>query len=41
MENKDYKELKEELNKRGLDLKPINRDSYSIKDEPKWEIVKL
>lgn len=34
-------ELRRELNKKGFDLKPINRDKYSIKDEPKWEIVKL
>lgn len=30
-----------QLNKMGYTLKPINRDKYAIKDEPKWEIVKL
>lgn len=39
--SEDYKKLISELNKQGLTLIPINRDSLSIKDEPKWEIVKL
>ena len=36
-----FEELIQELNKQGLTLIPINRDSLSIKDEPKWEVVKL
>lgn len=39
--SEDYKKLISELNKQGLTLIPINRDSLSIKDEPKWEVVKL
>ena len=33
-------ELIKALNAQGFDLKPINRDRFAIKDEPKWEIVK-
>lgn len=29
------------MNAMGYTLEPINRDKYSIKDEPKWRIVKL
>lgn len=36
-----FEELIQELNKQGLTLIPINRDEYSIKNEPKWQIVKL
>lgn len=36
--SEDYKKLISELNKQGLTLIPINRDSLSIKDEPKWEV---
>jgi hypothetical protein len=36
-----FEELIQELNKQGLTLIPINQDSLSIKDEPKWKIVKL
>lgn len=39
--SENYKKFISELNKQGLTLIPINRDSLSIKDEPKWEIVKL
>lgn len=38
--DKEITKLIEELNAIGLALKPINRNKYSIKDEPKWEIVK-
>ena len=34
-------ELREALAKQGMALKPINRDSNAIKDEPKWEIVRI
>lgn len=37
----DFEKLVAALKLQGLTLKPINRDKHSIKDEPKWEIIKL
>jgi hypothetical protein len=40
MENVTIENVRDALAKRGIQLKPINRDRQAIKDEPKWELIK-